>query len=51
MATNLLHPLECDPELLVNLVELCLADVEQLFAALFFPDVSCIGCEGQGYHT
>jgi hypothetical protein len=44
MATDLLHRLEGVPKLLVDLVELCLADVEQIFAAFLFPNVSRIGC-------
>ena len=45
MATDLLHRLEGVPKLVVDFVELCLADVEQLFAAFLFSDICHIGCE------
>ena len=41
--THLFHRFKGVASLLVDLVELRLADVEQIFAAFLFPDVSRIG--------
>ena len=47
IATDLFHGFEGVPKLVVHLVELCLADVQQLLAAFLLPDVDPVGYEGQ----
>jgi hypothetical protein len=47
IATDLFHAFEGVTKLFVNLVELRLADVQQLLTAFLFPDVNPVGYEGR----
>jgi hypothetical protein len=47
IATDLFHAFEGVTKLFVDLVELRLADVQQLLTAFLFPDVNPVGYEGQ----